>query len=250
VKIQVLSDLHIEFSPFTIPAIDSDVVVLAGDIHVGEKGAEWAIENIKSKPVIYVLGNHEYYGSAYPRLLEKIKNRCSQTNVTVLENSSVSIEDVTFFGCTLWTDFELLGDRRRAVHQATEQMMDFRKIRVSPKYSRLKALDLEIIHKKSLSWLRQSLSNNIDKCKKVVVITHHAPSSKSVPSRYQNDILSAAYASNLDQLVSGSNVALWVHGHIHDQSNYQIGSTRVICNPRGYPDELNTSFDPGLTIEI
>ncbi|GAB1537707.1 hypothetical protein NUACC21_03600 [Scytonema sp. NUACC21] len=68
-KIQILSDLHLEFQPFHIPHTDADVFVLAGDINLGKKGVAWAVENIPSKPVIYVLGNHEYYGAAYPKLV-------------------------------------------------------------------------------------------------------------------------------------------------------------------------------------
>jgi Icc-related predicted phosphoesterase len=80
--------------------------------------------------------------------------------------------------------------------------------------------------------------------------THHAPSQRSVPIEHQNDILSAAYASSLDALVENSGAALWIHGHLHQAQDYAIGQTRVICNPRGYPDESDTGFFDSLTIEI
>jgi predicted phosphohydrolase len=244
-KIQILSDLHIEFQPFTIPDTDADVIVLAGDIHLKEKGVKWAIENIPNKPVIYVLGNHEYYGSAYPKLVNKLKDYSAGTNVYILENDWLTIEDVTFLGCTLWTDFKLFDNPRIASYEASQNLTDFKKIRLSPQYSKLKPIDTVEISRKSVSWLKNTLSTLSEK---IVVITHHARSKKSIPSEHQEYIFSAAYASNLDEFVSEYGVSLWVHGHIHNHLNYRIGSTRVICNPRGYPDELNSLFDPEFCI--
>jgi len=97
VKIQVLSDLHIEFQDFTYPSCDADVVVLAGDIHAKDKGVKWAVENIPREiPVIYVLGNHEFYGKAHPKFIGEIKAKAKDTNVHVLENDVVSINGVNF----------------------------------------------------------------------------------------------------------------------------------------------------------
>jgi predicted phosphodiesterase len=248
VKIQILSDLHIEFQPFRLLETDADVIILAGDIHVGEKGLKWAIANISNKPVIYVLGNHEYYGHAYPKLVQKLKNYALGTNVHVLENDGVAIAGVQFFGCTLWTDFQLFGNPRLAGYEATQRMTDFRRIRVSPNYSKFKSIDAAIAHKKSVHWLQANLANH--ETEKLVVVTHHAPSQKSVPLEYQADIVSAAYASHLDDLVASSDVGLWIHGHTHHSWDYKIDSTRIVCNPRGYPDEPNHFFDPKLVIEI
>ncbi|OUL37796.1 phosphoesterase [Nostoc sp. T09] len=246
-KIQILSDLHIEFQPFTIPNTNADVIVLVGDIHLREKGVKWAIENIHNKPVIYVLGNHEYYGSAYPKLVNKLKDYSSGTNIYILENDLITIEDVTFLGCTLWTDFKLFDNAYIASYEASQNMTDFKKIRLSPQYSKLKPVDTVEIYRKSVSWLKNTLSSLSGK---IVVLSHHAPSKKSIPSEHQEDILSAAYASNLDDLVSESGANLWIHGHIHNHLDYRIGSTRVICNPRGYPDELNTLFEPNFFVEV
>ena len=110
-KIQLLSDLHIEFQSYEYPDCDSDVVVLAGDIHTKGQGVKWAIENILDKPVIYVLGNHEYYGKTYPKLVAEVKELARGTNVHILERDVVTINGVNFLGCTLWTDFELFGDQ-------------------------------------------------------------------------------------------------------------------------------------------
>ncbi|OYD93727.1 phosphoesterase [Nostoc sp. 'Peltigera membranacea cyanobiont' 210A] len=246
-KIHILSDLHLEFQPFNIPDMNTDIVVLAGDIDLRERGIKWAIQNIPNKPVIYVLGNHEYYGSAYPRLVEKLKDYSLGTNVHVLENDLVTIEGINFLGCTLWTDFKLFGEPRMAGVEASQVMNDYKKIRLSPQYSKLRTIDTALICKKSVNWLKNTLSGLSGK---TIIISHHAPSVKSIPFQYKEDILSAAYASNLDTLVEESGALLWIHGHIHNQLDYQIGLTRVICNPRGYPDEPNNCFNPGLSVEI
>jgi Icc-related predicted phosphoesterase len=247
-KLWILSDLHLEFADISLPKVDADVVILAGDTHIKDKGLEWAINAFPDIPVLYVLGNHEYYGSAYPKHLNHLKEQAKGSNVSILENDTVTIDKVTFLGCTLWTDFQLYGDPRIAGYEATQKMLDYKKIKLSPNYTKLRSLDTANIHYKSVRWLRSQFDENTDD--KKVIITHHAPSEKSVPRQYIDDILSAAYASHLEPLVESSNVALWVHGHMHTASDYHIGNTRVLCNPRGYPGERDTNFVPDLIVEL
>jgi predicted phosphodiesterase len=109
-KIQVISDLHQEFGFMDLSFEGANVVILAGDINLGTKGIEWIKATITKVPVIYVLGNHEYYKGSYPKTLNAITNSASDTNVHVLENEAVTVDDVTFHGATLWTDFALMGD--------------------------------------------------------------------------------------------------------------------------------------------
>jgi len=247
-KIQLLSDIHIEFESFNYRETDSDVVVLAGDIHIKHHGVEWALETIKDKPVIYVLGNHEYYGKAYPKHYLDLIKKYKGTNVHILENSSVEIDGVTFLGATLWTDFKLYGDPRIAGSQCQEVMSDYKKIRVSPRYSKLRSIDVAAIHYKSLKWLEKSLAelqNNPS-----VVITHHGPSEKSVPQEHKNSLITSAYVSDLEATMQTFSPLLWLHGHLHNSSDYKVGDCRVVCNPRGYPRERNIDFDPSLVIEI
>jgi Icc-related predicted phosphoesterase len=246
-KLHILSDLHIEFEAFNLPATQADVVVLAGDIHVAQKGIVWAKENIQDKPVIYVLGNHEYYGKAFPKHIQDLKQLTVDSNIHVLENDSIDINGVRFFGCTLWTDFKLFGDPVIAGSLVTRKMTDYRKIRVSPSYRKLRSLDTAVIHAKSRRWLEEALLTN--DVENVVVVTHHSPSRRSIPEHYGEDILSAAYASDLDALVSNSQAKVWIHGHIHTQQDYWIGETRVLCNPKGYPDEPNPDFKPDFVVE-
>jgi Icc-related predicted phosphoesterase len=247
-KLYILSDVHLEFEKFDPPEVDTDVVILAGDIHVKDKGLHWALEKFTEIPVIYVLGNHEYYGAALPNILEKLKKQALETNVHVLENESVKIGGVTFLCCTLWTDFSLFGDFRVAGLKATQFMADYRQIRLSPTYKRLRPVDTMRIHERSMFWLKEEIQKN--RSEKLVIVTHHAPSMLSVPEQYRDDILSAAFASNLDELVADSGAELWVHGHMHIRKDYMIGNTRVICNPKGYPDEAKSNFVLNLVVEI
>lgn len=126
-------------------------------------------------------------------------------------------------------------------------MTDYKKIRVSPGYSRLRSIDTAVIHQGSRNWLQSQLEKESDN---TVVITHHAPSSRSLPESRRDDLTSAAYASHLDEVVEQSNAKLWIHGHLHNSSDYRIGKTRVLCNPRGYPDERNDRFAPGLVVSV
>jgi len=105
------------------------------------------------------------------------------------------------------------------------------------------------IHHKSINWLKQEVEKYRNQ--KLVIVTHHAPSMLSVPEHYKEEILSAAYASHLDEFVANSGAKLWIHGHTHTPFDYKIGDTRVICNPRGYcPYEPNEEFIPDLVVEV
>ena len=247
-KLQILSDLHLEFAPCQIVNTDADVVILAGDIHLGDRGYKWAEQNIKNKEVIYVLGNHEFYKEATPRLFEKLKKETKGTNIHVLENESISIGGVKFLGCTLWTDFELLNSLDASIASANLHMTDYRKIRISPQFKKIRPSFTVVWHKQSKNWLREEIKK--DNNDKIIVVTHHAPSIQSIPVEDREDPLSAAFASNMIDLIAPSNIKLWVHGHIHTAFDYNIGGTRVICNPLGYPDEPRRGFKPALTIDI
>jgi predicted phosphodiesterase len=247
-RLHILSDIHLEFEPFDPPEVEADIVILAGDIHLKSKGLAWAKERFRSGPVIYVMGNHEYYGTALPKHTAALKAEAKGGNIHVLETDVLELGGVTFLGCTLWTDFEVFGDPRIAGYMATQQMTDYRRIRVSPSYRKLRSIDTAVLHRRSVRWLEEELRAR--RGERMVVVTHHAPSLRSVPEGLRENILSAAYASNLERLVAESGAALWIHGHIHAASDYVIGETRVVCNPRGYPDEVNTGFIDDWTLEV
>jgi len=247
-KIQLLSDLHIEFESYGYPDVDSDVVVLAGDIHTKTHGVLWAIENITDKPVIYVLGNHEYYGKTYPKLIDTAKELAKGSNVHVLENEVITLDGVNFLGCTLWTDFRLYGDPRIAGYHCQQAMNDYRKIKKLPGYSKIRSIDVAQIHHASKTWLAKELKAR--KGAKNIVLTHHGPSLKSVSAEFKNDLTTAAYVSNMESFIEEYEPWYWLHGHMHNSSDYFIGDCRVLCNPRGYSCEENTEFMPNLVFEV
>lgn len=247
-RIHILSDLHLEFAPFEVNDVGADVIVLAGDVHTGKNGIKWILKAITDRPVIYVLGNHEFYGQKIPKLISEIKELAQDSNVHVLENDKVEIGDVAFLGATLWTDFCLNGDPVLAGVAAQTGMTDFRRIRITPSYRRFRPTDARRFHVKSVEWLAHEAAARGGQ--KLVVVTHHAPSPQSIPSRFRNDPLNPAFVSNLERFIAECGAALWIHGHIHYRSDFTVGETRVVANPRGYPTEPHTGFDSGLVIEV
>ena len=269
-KIQVISDLHIEFEayePMTeerlttqiiMTETPADVVVLAGDTHIRGRGPGTAFERFRGKQIVMVAGNHEYYGDVYSEHLKELqKNASLFDNVHFLENQSVEIGGVVFFGCTLWTDFKLfeagpfagLHSRLEALQVAGAYMNDYRKIiwSTGDKYRSLLPNDTIQLHLDSVRWLKEQFETH--RGKKIVVVTHTGPSFQSVSPTYEKDVLSAAFASHLDELVEQSGAILWVHGHTHDPRDYMIGKTRVLANPHGYPFE-GRGFQPDLIVEV
>jgi Icc-related predicted phosphoesterase len=246
-KLQILSDLHTEFAEFELPEANADVIVLAGDVGVGTNGLEWISKQKPDRPVIYVPGNHEFYGRDIS-LIDDLRSS-APTGIRVLDNQSVVIEGVRFLGSVLWTDFRLFGetDKWFSMQRARQCMSDFAVINQGGR--RFTPADSIDLHESSRSWLSRHLAQPFDGS--TVVVTHHAPSARSVPTRFAKDLLTPAFASNLEHLMDGARAALWVHGHMHDPADYEINGTRVICNPRGYPGELaSRHFHPSLCVNV
>jgi predicted phosphodiesterase len=247
-RLHILSDLHLEFEPFTPPAVEADVVILAGDVGTGRNGLKWALKTFPDRPVIYVLGNHEFYGQKLQKLIKELQELADGTNIRLLENEQCSIGEVVFLGATLWTDFGLNGNPVVSEVVAQTGMNDYRRIRTLPRYSRLRPSDTRRLHVQSRQWLEDRVLSL--KGRKVVVVTHHAPSRESIPPAFDGDPCNPAFASDLSRFIVESEARLWVHGHIHCCCDYAVGKTRVIANPRGYPTEPRTGFDPGLIVEV
>jgi 3',5'-cyclic AMP phosphodiesterase CpdA len=247
-RLHIYSDLHLEFAPLEPPDTRADVVILAGDIHVQTRGIGWAAQAFR-RPVIYVPGNHEYYGGHFKNTLAKMRDRASETPVHVLDRDEVVIDGVRFLGTTLWTDFSATGNLVLAALEARQRMTDYRRIRAAG-YRRLRPSDVVEDHRESVSFLRARLAEPFEG--KTVVVTHHAPSTRSIAAHFRDDTghLNAAYVNRLEELL-GPPVSLWVHGHTHTSFDYDLLGTRVVCNPRGYiPYEPNPDFDPGRVVEI
>jgi Icc-related predicted phosphoesterase len=263
VNLLVLSDLHVEFAPFEpdpAAVAAADVVVLPGDIHKGVAAAAWARAAFGDKPIIYVAGNHEFYGQKWFAHLEALRHASRKHGIHFLEDDSVDIAGIRFLGCSLWTDFELFGVERKpyAMRTAQADMNDFREIRVEKtrdvywvRSGRLQPGLTVLRHRHSVQWLGQSLAGADPH--RTVVVTHHAPHPDSVAAQFATDPLTPAYVSDLTRLMGKA--CLWLHGHMHDSCDYTIDGTRVVCNPRGYPLRAggqfeNDSFVPGLIVEV
>lgn len=247
-RVQIISDIHLEFEIREFDFSGCDLLILAGDIYLGMGGFNWISEKVKDIPVIYVLGNHEYYKNSWPKLLHEIKKSAQGTIIHMLENDSVCIEGITFHGATLWTDFALFGNPEIAMFEGQYCMNDYKMIRRDPSYSKLRASDTQRLHNESLRWLQKSLGESTTKAN--VVVTHHAPGIKSIPENLRNELISASFASNLEDFIGKTKPDLWIHGHIHTASDYFIGKTRVICNPVGYPGENVKGYKENFIIEI
>lgn len=242
-KVRLYSDLHLEFADFTPPPSEADVVILAGDIHAGRRALPWIARHFPEVPVLYLLGNHEYYGETFPDLLDTLR-REAPANVTIMENTAVEIGGYRFLGCTLWTDFCLYGeaDSVWAMFEAQQSMSDYRKIRSGARNdATLLPRETQKAHFDSRLWLREQLAGQDNR--RTIVVTHHAPSAQSVDDNPRYRSLNPAYASNLEPLIEEHQPLAWLHGHTHEVRDYTIGQTRVISNPGGYRPQEQTGFD-------
>ena len=238
-KIRVLSDLHIDISrPSAPPDLGEDVVILAGDLAESLAGLEWAVASFPRPRLIFVLGNHEFYGGDIHAFVSDYRDaaaRLAGERITVLERGATVIGGIRFIGTTLWTDYELYGATPQAVGAAMtaarRNMLDYRHIHVGQAESRLLTPeDTVVLHRPARQYLALALASGDPA--KTVVITHHGPHRRSLAPQFAEDLTSAAFLSDLSVLMGRS--ALWVHGHTHTSFDYNVRGSRVICNPRGY----------------
>ncbi|MEH6387427.1 MAG: metallophosphoesterase [Pseudomonas profundi] len=242
-KINLLSDLHLEFESYHPADVKADIVVLAGDIGLKEKGVLWANDSFRC-PVVYVPGNHEYYGGHLVHTLQKMRD-VAAPHVHVLDCDEVIINNVRFLGATMWTDFASTGSRAKATMAALAGMSDFKTIRTE-RYRKITPHDLVLRAERARRWLETKLRKPFGG--KTVIITHHAPTLRSIQgSPYAGNMLDAAYANAWDDLL-GPPAALWLHGHTHVPTDHLVNGTRVVCNPRGYPSEEIEGFDPQVLL--
>jgi len=266
-KIQILSDLHNEFlnnisrsrcennngfEKWTgkIPITDSDLIILGGDIDIGVKGIEWAIEQstILNKPIIYVAGNHEYYNREYQSNLKQMIDISNGTNVQFLECDEIIIDDCRILGATLWTDYNCIEDIsvETAMVECKFLLNDHRLIRYtsndyfSPNHARK-------IHIDTITWLTEKLDDSTNTLK-TIVVTHHGPSNKCQHPKYPFSSISTAFQSNLDHLLRKAD--LWIYGHTHSNIDITFNGCRLISNQAGYPNEGVSDFLSTKVIEI
>ena len=261
-KIQLASDLHLEFlerrfpdSCIITPAPGADILVLAGDIHNGTK----AVEHFKDwpVPVVYVAGNHEFYGRSWERTRVELRSACAGTNITFLDNDVHEFGGCRFLGCTLWTDYRTRGFLQSQCMEACEMAISDH-FQINTKEGRFRARQARDDHEQSRRWLEQELAKPYPG--RTVVVTHHGPHPLSIHPRFNDARVNTGFSSDLTPLLFHELV--WLHGHVHDSFDYTVGRCRVVANPAGYclnaavatPEtgfELeNRKFNPELIIDL
>jgi len=250
-KIALASDLHLEFQDINLKNTEgAEVLILSGDIMVAEdlhnhpemdygmysnvniadlgRRQQTALRfrdflkrcSFQFPHVVYVAGNHEFYHGRWNQSLDHLRTECAKfPNVYFLECDVKVINEVSFIGATLWTDCNK-GDPL-TLHALTDMM------KLRPAHSMYR-------HQQTLAYLKSVLPDMKDKC--VVFVGHHGPSAMSTHPRYMNEtLMNGGYRSELSEMIlDNPQIKLWTHGHMHDPFDYMIGTTRVVCNPRGY----------------
>lgn len=253
-RLHIVSDLHIDVvGGFDLAlAAGADVLVVAGDVCEGiANGMAYLRAHVPlPTPILMIAGNHEFYRHGLADERAAAADHARAHAITFLDDSATIIEGVRFLGATLWTDFRLGADAWQALNMgaARDRMNDFRQISLRREpWARFTPEASVRLHTQSRAFLEEALATPFDG--PTVVVSHHAPHPMSIAARFVGNPLNAAFASDLTELIERHQPALWIHGHMHDSSDYRLGATRIVCNPRGYGDE-NPRFDPGLIIEL
>lgn len=238
----IFSDLHQDFGKFDLPIPNNaDVAIVAGDV----QNDDFLVALGNKMPTIFVCGNHEFYGHCYGERLDELRSLPAE-QLYVMHNQEMTLGNVRFVAATLWTDYG--GHNPVAMNVARQSMNDHRRIKWSKDpWMRFRPEEAAALHADSVRAIESVLSVPYDG--PTVVVTHHAPSERSVAEKYRGDVLNYAYFSDLNWLIEKYQPDLWVHGHVHSSFSYKIGNTRVLCNPHGYPGE-NVNFIPNLVVTI
>ncbi len=243
-RIQLLSDLHFEFhadegAAFVV-SLDPrgiDVLVLAGDIAVGE-GIGAALDRIcqhyAGAVVVYVHGNHEFYGTTRERVVATTRAACVRNpNLRWLDGDVLDIDGMRILGAPLWF--------RRPTADADSlklAMNDFRQVRDFERW-------VYTENERAIAFLARELRRGD------VVVTHYLPAEASVAPRWKGDALNVFFVCDLEPLIREREPALWIHGHTHDSVDATVGATRIVANPFGYVrHELNRAFDDRAIVEV
>jgi Icc-related predicted phosphoesterase len=262
-KIWLFSDIHLPHDeiPFerVFPGIpDADVCICAGDLIESNPtaGVHWLSRHIRpAMPVLYVLGNHEFYNprSNMERARRQAKEAADQVGIHLLDDASVTIGGIQFHGSTLWSDFSILArgslaERDCAMAETGRALNDFHLIRAREGSTDLWTPKMAMMqHFHSRFWLDEELANG---AVRNIVVSHHAPHPLSVAPQFAKDPVTAGFVSDLSELIMRHQPTLWVHGHTHTAFDYKVGSTMVRCNPKGYRHEKVLGFDPLRVIEV
>lgn len=265
-KIQLLSDLHLEEHPHWVaqPLPGADLLVLAGDVGSYQTGsqltdADFGLGRFSPKagwptPVLFVPGNHEYDGMDFDEAHARLRASCERLGILWLERETIVLDGVRLVGTTLWTDFDALSDASTLAQQLKARDKAFR----AANYYLRKTLTTrnqepflaEQVRAQALvcqDWLRDALAVPFDG--PTVVVTHFAPSLRSADPRYGLVPGTAGFCNALDDWLPQAQ--LWLHGHLHAPSDYRHNGCRVVANPLGYARKNEqVTFQPDMLIEI
>ena len=273
-KIALASDIHLEFGDINLQNQENaDVLILSGDICTAKVFKHKPKERMVVKDffkrcafqfphIVYIMGNHEHYDYDIAETHNRLKSELADLpNIHVLEKETWEHDDVTFVAGTLWTDmnksdsltmwhcgkamndFSLIKNSNRMVqhkknvyHESSRDENGNLIVKTVDHYqspSRWSVEDSVADHKKMVDYINIVTE---DKTKKYVVVTHHAPTSQSIAECYRGDtLMNGAFHSDLSEFIMDRpQIKLWTHGHMHSMSNYWVGDTQVVCNPRGY----------------
>lgn len=260
-RIFYTSDIHTEFGSF--PSLPKcDIIVLAGDIGAFEDKSKLVTYLIyasqQAQHVVYVLGNHEYYGTSIHKGVSEIRQiinshtaagsdtmrnihllDCNKLTLNVGGKEPAEQKNINFYGCTLWT---LIKDKETAQNS----MSDYEQIK-GESSSPLDADYINSVHTAHRSWLEENLPTN-DNGEIDIVVTHHMPHQPEnyIPKNYD---LADAYWTDLSSLMETYKIDYWIYGHTHKKSEMQIGKTMCVSNPHGYPNQLN-SYNQKAFLEL
>lgn len=264
VKVHILSDLHNEFleqnigyleHPWTgeIPDVGADIIALAGDIDVGLNGVKWAIEESErlSIPILYVLGNHEFYYNEYFRIKDMVKKLADGTGVTILDKDEFYYRDVRFMGVTLWTDYGYPSvSHKWAMEILDDEFLDHQVIHIERdgEMRHFKTRDALFCHTKEKNFLKEALDKGYDG--KTVVITHHGPHMACNHPGFPVSEFSLAFDSDQSAFFEQYSIDAWIFGHTHANIDLDISGTRLVSNQAGYPGERVEGFDAGKVIIV
>lgn len=274
-KIQLLSDLHLEFfkpstkKNYTISK-DADVIAMVGDINLGVAALIECEEvaEISGKPVIFVPGNHEFYHGDIRELSKVYRKGAKGVHVLLgnnypdikKEEMCVEIDGVRFLGGTLWTDFRLyegsmsMPSQNEALQLVGQSLNDFKIIKRGDNL--FTAKDSLKAHEEALKVIKKVLDTPFNG--KNVLITHHGVHKNSIHKKYLPPVhaletkakipgdngywrINSGFVSHLPELVA--KIDLCLHGHIHNSMDYMVGNTRIVANPRGYPINGGTAWE-------
>jgi hypothetical protein len=264
-KTYYMSDVHLEFGPLHLDRFEGtkdDVVILAGDIGVGEDPDTYIpfLRGLakRVRAILYIPGNHEFYNGnvvmTYNRMLLKIAAHPDLKNVHFGNRMLRQFGDVAFIGATLWTN--MANDDWIVKNRCRDAMNDFHIIKITDPVTynerKFHPDDTVRIFNEDYQFIRDNIKlARADGVKKVVVFTHHGCTEQASLPQYKNNAINPAFITNLEEEILAWQPNYWIHGHIHNTARVEIDQTVVLTNPRGYKGHaLNREFDINAFVEL